>query len=211
MQVRNFISRRLLMITAIATFLTGSCSSNHGSARSPDAAATEGEARDAGVFDRAADIAGPVDLGVGVEKDGPADQGSDSLSDVGGISDAACIQLADIPSVVFHVSDASQRIASVRLLDGPCLLSNLGVEFDYWQEGYSCPTAGDSVVCNVEVTSQLGDVVIVPVRFVAMMSSLYGGLCWVGEPQLSVGGGSTTVELTFPSLDGGADDSLPEG
>ena len=76
------------------------------------------------------------------------------------------------------------------------------VEFEYWNQGYSCPKYGDSVSCKVEVRSQLGSVVVVQVKFVAMALSSEM-LHWVGGGQ-----SGATVELTFPSVDGGARDSL---
>jgi hypothetical protein len=66
------------------------------------------------------------------------------------------------------------------------------VEFFYWEKGYSCPRGGDTVTCQVEVTSSLGSVAVVTVEFIAG-----GGSSWVftWQPQQQ-------PMVRFPSLDG---------
>jgi hypothetical protein len=122
-------------------------------------------------------------------------QGNDGLVDRS-VDSQACIELADIPAAWVRTSDSSTRISSRWVVDGPCdaSVSSMTVMFYYWQKGYSCPSVGDRVTCEVEATSSSGATTVFSVEFVALpLSALM--LHWEPQPY--------TITVTFPSLDGG--------
>jgi hypothetical protein len=122
------------------------------------------------------------------------DGGLDGAGGEGRI-DAACIQLADLPTVQISAADSSVQIRSLGILSGPCTIFSTmmsAVEFPYWEKGYSCPRGGDTVTCQVEVTSSLGSVAVVTVKFIAVgLSSTM--LYWQPQPQ---------PKVSFSPLDG---------
>lgn len=121
--------------------------------------------------------------------DGPIEGGADSQS---------CINLADIPTAWVRTADSSERIVSMRVLDGPCKASaSIGpiVTFYYWEMGYSCPLLGDRITCEVEATSSAGATAVFTVKFTAVPLTA-SMLHWQAEP--------SQITVTFPGLDGGA-------
>jgi len=123
---------------------------------------------------------------------------SDARRDVAG--DDGCIHLADIPMLLLAAEDSRLTISSVRVLSGPCTVQyQQEVDFLYWREGYSCPTLGDTVTCQIEATSNAGTVAVFAVTFEAIpLDSAM--LHW--EPQPYYG---FTVKVPFPDIDGGTD------
>jgi hypothetical protein len=135
---------------------------------------------------------------IGTDGDVRDGRGGAAGSTDGGVDGPECIKLGDIPSAQLQAADPSQQIQWLTLLGGPCDLrfSSMGVEFHYWEHGYSCPRLGDKVTCEVEVTSRAGSTAIVIVTFVYSGSAAMV-LTWHPEP-------TSTIAVTFPPLDGGS-------
>lgn len=123
---------------------------------------------------------------------GMIDGGMDGAGGEGGI-DAACMELADIPTVYISAADPSVQIRSLDILSGPCeTYLTTSVMFSYWGNGYSCPSIGDTVTCQVKVTSNLGSVASVTVEFIA---TPLGSKMLYWQPQ-------QLPKVSFPPLDG---------